>query len=124
MSQDPIFQEILKITQENTEVLHFIQENMVMQSEFQEFKKQTEDNFVSYREELKEFKEETSANFSYLKSEISSLQDEIVRARDMLMQSKKTNQEDVSVFLLDLSKLETRVKRVERKVKQITLNRK
>lgn len=106
---------------ENTEVLHFMQDNMVMKEEFdglkgsfEEFKTETTNNFTDVRTSLEQFKTETNNNFISVRAEIRSLGEGLEKNEKNLKKTKQTNTEDLGAFAHDYTRMNKRVKKLER----------
>lgn len=103
MEEEKILPELLKLTKENTEVLHFMQDNMVMKEDLEDLA--TKEDLESFREEVKS---DLSVNFSRMNDKL----DKMDKKREEL---ETKTQEDADAAATDLGKVDRRLSFVENK---------
>lgn len=105
MTTEEQFTELLKISKENTDVLHFIQENMVMKDEFQEFKDETSANFARLRNEFT--------------TELRAIRNELEEVKTRLTQIEQRTMEDSDAMAADNLEFRQKIQQLETRVTQL-----
>ena len=105
MSQETILNELLQITKENTEVLHFLQENAVLQESFTHVEQgltRVEHGIIRLEQDI-----------SSIKVQLSSIEHEIEEIKEKLDKLEQRTREDADASVKDILDLKRRIEKLE-----------